>query len=89
MWYDPANVDGTTNNALLQDLDLVVISPNGDTLYPNGRGDRDFLNTVERVVVDNPQEGAYTVTVSSHSLPVTGSQCFALVITSRGAVIYA
>ncbi len=26
-WYDPPNEDGTTNQALLQNLDLKIVSP--------------------------------------------------------------
>ena len=34
-WYDPPNTDGTTQRALLQDLDLVAVSPSENKLYSN------------------------------------------------------
>ncbi|MCB9354802.1 MAG: S8 family serine peptidase [Lewinellaceae bacterium] len=92
-WTDPpaaANV----SRALVNDLDLKVQGPDG-TIYlpwklnsapnavtldqPAGKG-RDSLNNVEQVVINDPQEGAYTVLVDGTEVPF-GPQSFFLVWT--------
>jgi hypothetical protein len=88
-WYDPPNVDGTTSKALLNDLDLKIVSPYGDVYYPNGKNVKDSLNNNEKIVINNPKKGAYKVTVTSKALPAGGSQKFSIVITSSGTTVYA
>ena len=107
-WYDPPGVDGSTAKALLQDLDLRLVGPDGQTRWANGGGGPDDLNTVEHIEVElaRPRHlaGVFVicvlhhcpavtslsvqVLVSAQALPVTGSQTFALVITSGGVVLY-
>lgn len=88
-WYDPPNVQGTTSKALLNDLDLTLRSPSGQTYYPNNRPSVDVVNTLERVRVQSPATGTWTVDIRCKSLPFAGNQLFAVVITSKGQVSYA
>lgn len=68
---------------LVNDLDLRVIGPDGESYYPNGRSSRDPLNNTERVVVDvSSRPGTYTVEVRAWNVPF-GPQPFALVVQGR------
>ncbi|MEX2597472.1 MAG: S8 family serine peptidase [Salibacteraceae bacterium] len=90
-WTDPAaQINATT--ALINDLDLKVIDPNGDTLLPyvlNSAPNpttldepaaygEDHLNNVEQVELVNPQSGTYQVIVNGALVPM-GPQSFYLV----------
>ena len=83
-WYDPPNQDGTTNIALLHDLDLQVTSPSNQVYYGNGGNRPDTLNNNEQVFVASPDTGDWTVTVSSAALPFSGNQAFSIVVTCTG-----
>jgi hypothetical protein len=84
-----SDVEGTPGSsaALVNDLDLTVSSPSGQTWLPltldplhpaadavPGKNRRD---PVEQVVIQNPAAGPWTVTVTGFSVPV-GPQDFAL-----------
>lgn len=71
---------------LVNDLDLEVTGPSGTFLgnvfsggISVGGGSADRLNTVEQVLVSNPQAGTYTVTVRSFTIP-NGPQPFAVAV---------
>ncbi|MGI9158125.1 MAG: S8 family serine peptidase, partial [Saprospiraceae bacterium] len=83
------------SNALVNDLDLQVRAPNGsvqlpwvlnvfphpDSLALPARTGRDTLNTVEKLVIENPGAGAYQIVVvgtriSSASQPFAISICW-------------
>ena len=83
VWADPpANPEAA--RALLNDLDLTVISPNGTTVnlpwkldptpnattldLPAGKG-RDSLNNVEQVAINDPAAGAYSIHVKGTDVP--------------------
>jgi len=87
VWYDPPNQDGITTPALLHDLDLVLVSPSGAQFLGNGGSTADTLNTVEQVLVDGPELGAWTVIVSSQALVTANSQTFSLVATLIGSAL--
>lgn len=81
---DPPNTVWAVKN-LLNDLDLVVTAPSGSVHYGNNiKGDE--FNTIERVVVSNPQVGIYEVTVTAKILGAGSSQDYGVVITSSGYV---
>lgn len=68
---------------LVNDLDLRVIGPDGESYYPNGRRSRDPLNNTERVVIDvSGRPGKYTVEVKAWNVPLA-PQPYALVIQGR------
>jgi len=76
---------------LVNDLDLTVVGPPGTFLgnvFASGvsqtGGTADRKNTIEQVLLRNPQPGTYTVTVRAQNIP-SGPQPFALVVT--GAVV--
>jgi uncharacterized repeat protein (TIGR01451 family) len=82
-WSDPpASLAAATQ--LVNDLDLVVISPDGT---PH-RGSNDLIgdrkNNVEGVIINNPPVGAYQIGVSAFNVPI-GVQPYALVVS--GALI--
>ena len=83
-WTDPPNVVWAVKN-LLNDLDVMVISPSGAISYGNNiQGDE--FNTAERVVVDTPEVGEYQVYVTAKVLAFGESQDFAISITCDGFV---
>ncbi|MBO9663083.1 S8 family serine peptidase [Dokdonella sp.] len=78
-WFDPAASTGTAA-ALVNNLDLEVVAPNG-TVYrgnrfsngvsvPGGSGDR--KDTVEQVRFTAPLAGAYTIRVKATDVPGNG-----------------
>ncbi|MCP4245555.1 MAG: S8 family serine peptidase [bacterium] len=87
----PAQVNAAF--ASINNLDLQVDGPGGATFKGNhfvgGRsatgGSFDDRNNVERVLIDPPSLGAYTVTVTGTAVNV-GTQGFALVVTGIPAV---
>ena len=82
-WTDREASVGT-NKALVNDLDLVVTSPGGNDHYPwvlstfphpdsldmPAKTGIDHLNNMEQVVIDNPENNIYTVTVEGFSIPL-------------------
>eukprot|EP00602_Paraphysomonas_sp_CaronLab_P006942 CAMPEP_0185025224 /NCGR_PEP_ID=MMETSP1103-20130426/8265_1 /TAXON_ID=36769 /ORGANISM="Paraphysomonas bandaiensis, Strain Caron Lab Isolate" /LENGTH=1079 /DNA_ID=CAMNT_0027558375 /DNA_START=206 /DNA_END=3445 /DNA_ORIENTATION=- len=84
VWIDPVNVMWSTKN-LLNDLDLIVTSPLGNVTYGNNiKGDE--FNPVERVVIEEPMVGQWSVEVVANSLAVGDNQKYSIVITSGGSV---
>ena len=75
-WTDPPNILWAVKN-LLNDLDIMVISPSGAVSYGNNIPGDEF-NTVERVVIETPEVGEV--------LAVGESQAFGVVITCDGSV---
>lgn len=69
--------------ALVNDLDMMVTTPNGETTYPNGKDEPDDLNNVEAVNIPSPQPGIYRVTISGTNVP-EGPQPYALVVNCGG-----
>lgn len=80
-WVDPPGEAGT-GSSLVNNLDLVVQDPSGQTLYGNdftGKGIIDTKNNVEQVSVLVPKAGEYTIKVKASQLGREGGQDFALV----------
>ncbi|MEQ1745364.1 MAG: S8 family serine peptidase [Saprospiraceae bacterium] len=91
-WSDPP-ASPAAARALINDLDLTVLAPDGSTVYlpwlldptpdpvnlstPASTG-RDSLNNAEQVAIANPAPGTYTVRVRGHEVPL-GPQPFFLV----------
>jgi hypothetical protein len=85
-WHDFPGTVGAAK-ALVNDLDLIVLSPAGDTIRPwclmptpatvyNLPTRRlDTLNNVEQVTLDNPVAGTYTILVKGSRVP-QGPQLF-------------
>ena len=90
-WDDLAAVEGP-GKKLLNDLDLVVIDPNGNEHFPwtldpaqpelpATRTQPDRLNNLEQVVVDDPTPGEWIVKVRAEVLS-WGPQVYVLVADS-------
>lgn len=70
-------------SALVNDLDLEVISPSGKKIFPNGSSRPDRLNNVETVDLKTPERGVYKIRVIGYHLPQGTSlqtQPYAIVI---------
>lgn len=83
VWMDKEG-DFISAKKLVNDLDLVVIGPNGE-FHGNDfsspyNSDKDNTNNVEQVVIENPMQGQYVVKVSGENIPFP-DQSYALVIT--------
>jgi hypothetical protein len=97
VWTDPAGAPGA-DPALVNDLDLEVVAPDGTMFLGNqfkdGRsipgGGANRIDNVENVYIDSAGAGTYTVTVRAFNLPADGvpfggdqtDQDFALVISN-------
>jgi hypothetical protein len=79
-WTDYPGAVGA-GKALVNDLDLEVIAPDGAHLLGNGKAVWDRLNNTEQVVVAAPQAGAYQLIVRGATVP-QGPQPYALVAIS-------
>ncbi len=85
-WNDPAG-STNANPALVNNLDLTVVN-GATTNYPwildkNNPGNAatkgvDVVSNIEQVEIDYPTAGTYTVNVNGLSVPVGGSQGYAL-----------
>lgn len=72
MAYTDAPGGPGSAKALVNDLDLLVVSPDGKTkTYPNSLTSADRLNNVEgvRIAGGDVVSGTYTITVNAHSIP--------------------
>jgi hypothetical protein len=91
VWTDPP-AESAAGRALVNDLNLTVIAPNGTDVY---RGNANFVNgssqpqmntaspdpnNVEMVIVERPAVGRWTVQVNGNRVAV-GHQGYALVVT--------
>lgn len=69
-WTDPAAVPGA-DPALVNDLDLEVIAPDGKKFFGNdfnNKEARDTRNNVEQVYINGPQPGTYQIIVRGGSV---------------------
>ena len=81
-WSDePAEL--TAAIQLVQDLDLLLVSPSGETFFPNSLDAPDRLNTIEGIRIPNAETGTWTLAVSAFNAPLA-PQSYALYL--RGAV---
>lgn len=82
VWSDP--VASTLSKVLLvNDLDLVLTDPNGKKINANlHENDTDVLNNVEKIRIEEPEKGLYTVQVV-HKKEADPNQKFSLVITGH------
>ena len=79
---------GTTaaNGALVNDLDLHLVAPDGTIIYPNHAnsgtvGDNyDHVNNVVGIDIDAPQLGAYEIVVRGYNVAMS-SQPYALIVS--------
>jgi hypothetical protein len=85
VWADYPGLEAA-DGALINDLDLEVVAPNGRTYYGNDviddgllDGDVDHTNNVEGVDL-NPLAGSYTIKVKGYNIP-QGPQPFALLVS--------
>ena len=79
-WTDPEDDPGA-DSALVNDLDLVVVDPNGKAYLGNdseNRGKTDSVNNVEQVTIPDPKTGEYTIRVKASSISSGSGQDFAL-----------
>lgn len=83
VWTDPP-AQAFANRALVNNLDLIVQTPNGQTLFGNGGNQADTLNNVETIRLENPVAGNYVVTVRATSVNGSfGAQPYAVVATTK------
>jgi hypothetical protein len=90
-WSDAPGFAGS-RDSLVNDLDLLVISPSGQTYVGNcfvgndaglaSQCQADGANNVENVFIANPEAGRYTVLVSAWNVPV-GPQPYSLVTSGQ------
>jgi hypothetical protein len=99
-WTDPeANVGAAT--ALVNDLDMVVVTPSGDTILPYVLDEtpnaatlglpathgEDHLNNVEQVEIINPVAGSYEVIINGYLVP-QGPQAYFLTHSFEGKALH-
>jgi len=93
--WDDYPAEPMAARALVNDLDLIVIGPDGKRRYPwtldpylpeepAVRRQADHTNNVEQVCVENPPQGTWTVTVWGTTVPQY-DQSYSL-LTSRGGL---
>ena len=80
-WTDYPGTVGA-GKALVNDLDLEVVAPNGTHYKGNGEAIWDRYNTCERVVINQPPTGQYQLIVRGATVP-HGPQKFGLVAQSE------
>ncbi|MCD6338990.1 MAG: DUF11 domain-containing protein [Verrucomicrobia bacterium] len=94
VWDDPPGAENAAL-ALVNDLDLALLGPDGTRYYPwtldpedpgqPARRDReDHLNPLEQIVVESPEAGSWTIRVVGTGVAEGDFQKFALVFTPPG-----
>jgi hypothetical protein len=89
--WDDAPAEPLVLPSLVNDLDLVVLSPAGERVYPwtinpadpgapATQGSEDHLNNMEQVSLSMPMAGAWRIAVVGTSVPV-GPQSFSIAAT--------
>jgi len=98
VWTDEPAAAGTTGNQIVNDLDLIVTAPDGTeyrgnvfarngTSLPDPTTRDAKANNVEKVVLPDPQDGRYEITVRATDInPGSASQPFALVASGIAGV---
>ena len=92
VWTDVGGT-GAGSKDLINDLDLELRSPDGQTYLGNAfsggesqpetsMGARDRTNNVEGLLVRSPTQGIWTITVKAYNVP-SGPQDFALVLSGH------
>ncbi len=89
-WHDPA-ASLLSSHTLVNDLDLEVADPSSVISLPfildtipanitsNATTGADHINNIEQVVVSNPSNGTYTITVKGTAVPMGSPQEYFLV----------
>ncbi len=73
-WADyPLRPWATYSEEIVNDLDLMIDTPASEVVWGNGVADGDRKNTVERVIIEHPEVGTYTVSIIAHNIMVSGS----------------
>ncbi len=73
-WADyPLRSWAAYNYEVINDLDVAVIAPSSEVFWGNGVDGGDWRNTIERIVIENPQLGTYTVSIIAYRIMVSGS----------------
>ena len=88
VWMDPIN-SVLSDKMLLHDIDLILSTPDGKTMYGNANGYfslTDENNNVEQVYIASPTAGKYTATLKAYTLSESSTQQVSIVITSEGSV---
>src|SRR6266545_4690650 len=92
VWDDPAAMENAAI-ALVNDLDLIVLDPQGQRFYPwtldpanpsapASQDREDHLNVIEQVLADaDPASGDWTVQVVGKNIPVSPPQKYTLLFT--------
>lgn len=78
-WTDPP-ASLSAARQLVNDLDLVLIGPDGREYWGNAASGGDRINNVEGVIVARPQPGTYRIEVRAHNIPI-GTQPYALAVS--------
>jgi hypothetical protein len=93
VWTDYPSTPNAMIN-LVNDLDLIIVMPDGTQYYGNGkyspvqstRDEADYLNNVEQFSMDNAPSGLYNIIVRGSSVP-KGPQPYALVISGSDLAV--
>ncbi|NCC52698.1 MAG: hypothetical protein EOM20_15970, partial [Spartobacteria bacterium] len=79
MTYSDYPATAGSGKKLINDLDVLVVGPDGSNYFPNGFAGADHTNNTETIVIPTPAPGHYTVYIIGYNVP-EGPQPYALVI---------
>ncbi len=82
VWTDPP-ASLISSHQLVNDLDLMLVSPSGVTNRPNGLSGADHTNNVEQIDLATCETGCWTMVVSGFDVP-DGPQPYALFSSFSG-----
>ena len=89
MYWNDKESNSNPEKALVNNLDIQIIAPNGEVILPwvlnHNSNDvdlsptrkKDILNNIEQVTIENPMAGEYTLVVTGTEVPF-GPQEFAI-----------
>lgn len=84
MAYSDAPGSASASKALVNDLDVSVVGPDGQVYYPFGKSAKDNTNTMEQIDLLSAPAGTYKIFVRGANIPsgLNGAQPFALVVAN-------
>eukprot|EP00798_Chlamydomonas_sp_ICE-L_P023405 gene23405-30679_t len=76
-WYDYPSFPGASGRLLINDLDLTLTNPDSTSTWGGNQGpkpitqqlvQRDNVNNIEKIILEAPKAGAYTIRVNGNIL---------------------
>eukprot|EP00007_Cunea_sp_BSH-02190019_P003699 CAMPEP_0174235450 /NCGR_PEP_ID=MMETSP0417-20130205/4880_1 /TAXON_ID=242541 /ORGANISM="Mayorella sp, Strain BSH-02190019" /LENGTH=990 /DNA_ID=CAMNT_0015313955 /DNA_START=117 /DNA_END=3089 /DNA_ORIENTATION=- len=80
VWTDPAAA-ASAGRALVNNLDMALVTSTGETIRANNMREYDALNNVEQIYIRSPPAGEYSLIIEAITINVGANQLYSLVVS--------